>query len=575
MFPSVKGPFRKLLSVLAGILPSVFLSAQPPATNPYTRYYKLQENWTDQVRWNQVTDVTQVKGIVGERGVVDSTLLHQQLERMSANGGVLYFPAGTYYFNFDVHLRSNVVIRGAEPKAIAGTPPNQAKLPTRFEFPKYEPSFSGMGTPNWTAFKRFTASSKGEKNFGLVNLDLNRASIDLYSDWPASAHDNVILFGIRQNNAATPDPQVPSKALRDEQHGWQRWPASFKESIVVCAESRCVLANCRLNDETTDNYGQPNYMTNDGYLFRTDTIRFNYTYHPAVRLYVTEEQNQTSITGNYIRSSRHFPKLSVPDRTVVVENNVLVDTPDEVEHTLIEPGLNLALALKSMADTLFQRLEFTTADKQTLYYRLLKPANYDPKVKYPLVVFFHGAGERGPKANHTSHFVQVFTQQEALRDYPCFVIIPNLPEQREWNSRRLSDPPTWPAAASIHLMAQMEKDYNIDRKRIYVSGISAGGFATWEMVLRYPKRFAAAIPMAANWRVTDKQMRRLHNTSFFISAGALDKLLPVEYVRALVMQLNKAEVEVNYKEYADMGHFSWVPLYTDKTFLPWLFSKHR
>lgn len=575
MFTSIKGLFRGLLPVLTGILPSVFLLAQPPANNPYTSYYKLKENWTDQIRWDQVTDVTRVKGIVGEHGVVDSTQLHQQLERMSANGGVLYFPAGTYYLNFNVHLKSNVVLRGAEPEVTAGTPLNQARLPTRFEFPEYKPSFSGLGTPNWTAFKRFLAGSKGEKSFGLVNLDLNRVSIDLYSDWPAFAHDNVILFGIRQNNAATPDPKIPSKIQTDEQHGWQRWPALYKENIVVCVESRCVIANCRLNDEVTDNYKQALYMTNDGYLFRSDTVSFNYTYHKAVSLYVREERNQTSVTDNYIRSSRHFRKLSVPDRTVLVENNVLEDTPNEIEHSLIELEFNGALALRSRSAELFKKCEYITPDKQTLYYQLLKPANYDPKVKYPLVVFFHGSGERGRVANHTDHFVQIFAQQDALRDYPCFVIIPSLPEQSEWNSRQLSDPPTWPAAASIHLMAQLEKDYNIDPKRIYVSGISAGGSAAWEMLLRYPKRFAAAIPIAAHWRVTDDQMRRLRKTSIFISAGALDQYVPVEYMRALVMRLNKADVEVNYKEYADVGHFSWVPLYTDKTFLPWLFGKHR
>jgi hypothetical protein len=92
----------------------------------------------------------------------------------------------------------------------------------------------------------------------------------------------------------------------------------------------------------------------------------------------------------------------------VAENNVLVDTPDEIEHTLIEPEFNLALALKSTSDVLFEKKEYVTPDKQSLYYRLLKPANYDPKVKYPLVLFFHGGGERGKDANRTGHFRAAF-----------------------------------------------------------------------------------------------------------------------------------------------------------------------
>jgi predicted peptidase len=122
---------------------------------------------------------------------------------------------------------------------------------------------------------------------------------------------------------------------------------------------------------------------------------------------------------------------------------------------------------------------------------------------------------------------------------------------------------------------QLKEAYSVDRKRIYVTGISAGAHATWEMLLRHSKQFAAAVPMAALGKVTDDSMRRFHKTPIFITAGALDQYVPVEYVRALVMRLNKAEVKVNYKEYADVGHFSWVPLYTDKTFLPWLFGHHR
>jgi hypothetical protein len=225
MIQSAMRTFRKLLPVLAGVFLSIMLCAQVPAYNPYTRHYQLQEHWSNGIRWDQVTDVTTVGGIVGENGRVDSAQLHQQLERMSAKGGVLYFPAGTYYLDFDLRMKSNVVIRGAGAQAATDTSANPAGPLTRFEFPKYEPLFSGSCRPNATAFKRITADVKGEKNFGLVNLDLNRASIDFYSDWPAYAHDNVILFGIRQNNAATPDPNVPSKIQTDEKHGWQRWPA--------------------------------------------------------------------------------------------------------------------------------------------------------------------------------------------------------------------------------------------------------------------------------------------------------------------------------------------------------------
>ncbi len=574
MFANIRLRFRCTVLMLTAPL-STAAFAQIPANNPYTTHYRIEKDWTDEIPWKRVTDVTRAGGVVGENGRVDSARLHQQLEALSEKGGVLYFPAGTYYFDFDVRLYSNTVIRGAEPVTPPGAPLHASKFPTRFEFPRYEPAAEGAGTPNGTAFKRFSAAPKGEKNFGLVHLDLNRASIDFYSDWPAAAHDNVIVFGIRQNNAATPDPKVPSKIQADEKHGWQRWPAWYKENIVVCAESRCIVANCRLNDEVTDDFRQAGFMTDDGYVFRSDTINFSYTYHQAVTLYVKAKQNETRITDNYIRSTRHFPKINVPERTVRNENNTLADTPDEKEFALVNLATMTATALQMQITALFEKQQYLTPAGEVLRYRILKPKNYDPRVKYPLMLFFHGGGERGEEVDNTGHFVQLFAQPEALENHPCFVVVPELPKKGEWVSRRLNDPPSQPMQASLSLMAELQKQYSIDRKRLYVSGISAGGKATWEVMLRYPKRFAAGVPMAALYNVEQNQMPPLRKMSIYIAAGAQDQYVPVQYVRMLAGRLSKAAVAVTYKEYADVGHFSWVPLYTDKEFLPWLFSQRR
>ena len=145
----------------------------------------------------------------------------------------------------------------------------------------------------------------------------------------------------------------------------------------------------------------------------------------------------------------------------------------------------------------------TNAASQTLPYRFLTPRNYDPARKYPVVLFFHGAGERGTdNQRQLVHGAGLFLKPENREQFPCFVIAPQCPEKQQWvNMPWAGDAGTRPEQPSeamklaLEILENVSKEFSVDPDRIYVTGLSMGGYATWDLVTRFPERIAAAAPV--------------------------------------------------------------------------------
>lgn len=222
-----------------------------PRDNPIaTQYGPHSYPWTDAIKWHCVYNIQDFPGAT----------ISQRLSAAiaaAAAGGVIYFPAGTYEFDDDIYLSNGIVLRGETPRV------NNAKSdtyapPTQFLFPQYQPRLSGNGTPNNTAFKKIlTRNSDQDSNLGLVNLDINRAAISLVGNGETGANQNLIIFGIRSNNVAAPDPQVPDLSF---QAPWMRFSDRFAANIKLQAKANILVANNRINDQPTDTYDQPGYI---------------------------------------------------------------------------------------------------------------------------------------------------------------------------------------------------------------------------------------------------------------------------------------------------------------------------
>ena len=230
---------------------------------------------------------------------------------------------------------------------------------------------------------------------------------------------------------------------------------------------------------------------------------------------------------------------------------------------------------------LLEKKTYTGADGKTLPYRLLKPMNVDPKAKYPLVVFLHGAGERGDDNEaQLRHGVPQFLKPEDRKDFPCFLIAPQCPAEQkwvdvDWGAATHTQPkePSEPMRLVLGLIDQTMKDYPIDAKRVYATGLSMGGYGTWDLIARRPDLFAAAVPICGG--ADETTAPKIAKLPIWVFHGAKDAAGEGGRSRNMIEALKKAGGEPKYTEYPDVGHDSWAPAYKDADMMKWLFSQKR
>ncbi|MFM6948457.1 MAG: prolyl oligopeptidase family serine peptidase [Aquirufa sp.] len=251
--------------------------------------------------------------------------------------------------------------------------------------------------------------------------------------------------------------------------------------------------------------------------------------------------------------------------------------------------LLLTVLLCSMGSLLaqFEKKEFATKDGNVLLYQILYPENYNPKVKYPVILFLHGAGERGnDNAAQLTHGSKLFLDQKNREKYPAIVIFPQCPKESFWSSIKIdrakasysfdftyNEKLNWPTQAAVDLVKGLVKEKKADKKRLYIMGLSMGGMGTMEVVSRYPKMFAAAAPICggADLSLVKKYAKKL---PFWVFHGDADAVVPVDNSRKLVAALKELNADVKYSEYPGVNHNSWDNAFAEPEFLAWFFS-HR
>jgi predicted peptidase len=245
--------------------------------------------------------------------------------------------------------------------------------------------------------------------------------------------------------------------------------------------------------------------------------------------------------------------------------------------TVVALSLAVAGLAAAKEELPLEKKVYTDAKGHQLPYRLLKPAKIEPGQKYPLVLFLHGAGERGDNNEaQLIHGVPEFAKAKNREKYPCFLIAPQCPKGQRWanwSERKLVDQPTEPMRLVIALLAQAQKEYPIDPQRIYVTGLSMGGYGTWDLISRYPDQFAAAVPICGGG--DEGQAAKIAQIPIWVFHGAKDPAVKVERSRTMVAALKKAGGHPKYTEYPDVEHDSWVPAYKDAEMMEWLFAQKK
>lgn len=246
-----------------------------------------------------------------------------------------------------------------------------------------------------------------------------------------------------------------------------------------------------------------------------------------------------------------------------------------------------------------------TFGSTTLPYRLFIPKNYSPMQSYPLVLCLHGAGERG--VDNESH-IRLHRLATSWADtinqskWPCFVVAPQCPANNQWvdtdwslgNYNSDVVPISNEMLTVVNLLDNLENEFAIDTNRLYVTGLSMGGYGTWDLIVRYPNRFAAAIPMSGAG--DSSKVSIFNHVPVWNFHGAIDNTVNVKFSRnmnsayvnrgyfvvntanlssaALDYFLNKGEKHI-YTEYPNGGHVVWAESYDNPKLFPWVFSQKK
>ena len=242
------------------------------------------------------------------------------------------------------------------------------------------------------------------------------------------------------------------------------------------------------------------------------------------------------------------------------------------------PVASLSSIKAASGELLTKRCAFKK-DGRTILYRLHSPF-CEKGVKYPLVLFLHGSGERGSDNTATLIHGVVPICKYAMRHGDAFVVTPQCPANRKWVEQDWSKPtmkrpdkPNQEMTLVMELLRELVATLPVDPLRVYVTGISMGGYGTWDIVTRMPGFFAAAMPVCGG--VDDTTAELYRGTALMFFHGDADTAVPVGYSRRMDKALSDAGIAHVYKEYPKTGHKCWPRTYANDSVLDWLFAQER
>ncbi|MFN3167269.1 MAG: prolyl oligopeptidase family serine peptidase [Phycisphaeraceae bacterium] len=231
-------------------------------------------------------------------------------------------------------------------------------------------------------------------------------------------------------------------------------------------------------------------------------------------------------------------------------------------------ALSFALLVCSLGMAMNQtegRIDVEVKRTDTLKYLIALPSDYEKDGDaVPLILFLHGAGERGDDLKKVkSHGPPKMVAQG--HDFGAIVVSPQCPAGSWWTDE---------IDMLVALLDKIEREYNVDKDRVYVTGLSMGGYGTFALAARQPDRFAAAVPICGGGMYFDAL--RLSRLPMWVFHGENDRVVPVEESTRMVETINARNGEnARLTTYPGVGHNSWDKAYGDEAMWKWLFDQKR
>ncbi|HKA06463.1 MAG TPA: prolyl oligopeptidase family serine peptidase [Gemmataceae bacterium] len=249
-----------------------------------------------------------------------------------------------------------------------------------------------------------------------------------------------------------------------------------------------------------------------------------------------------------------------------------------IRHLFSVAALIAIAATAGAADTGFIDKTYKDASGTEHKYVLFVPHNYSKEKSTPTILFLHGAGEtkqkEGAKTKGTPKMPVEVGIGPAIKkrekSFPFLTIIPQAPVGG-WQAGGVS------AKMALGILEAVEKEYNIDLKRIYLTGLSMGGYGTWSLAAAMPDKWAAIVPICGGVRGTpaDEVAAKIKDIPTWVFHGDQDPAVPVAQSRNMVEALKKAGGNPKYTEYAGVKHDSWVPAYDTDELYEWMLKQSK
>jgi predicted peptidase len=217
----------------------------------------------------------------------------------------------------------------------------------------------------------------------------------------------------------------------------------------------------------------------------------------------------------------------------------------------------------------------------TVYkFQVFVPEDWTAEKKWPVILFLHGAGERGDDGlAQTGPGMGRAIRSDRSR-FPAIVVMPQCRKDSHWPEAPMDE-------VAMKALDQSQQEFHGDPQRIYLTGLSLGGYGTWYLAAKYPGRFAAIVPIcggiipphggdfaAADNKPYEEAAKKIGGaTPVWIFHGADDESVPVTESRRMAEAMKALGGEVHYTEYPGVGHDSWNKAYAEPELIPWMLSK--
>jgi len=211
-----------------------------------------------------------------------------------------------------------------------------------------------------------------------------------------------------------------------------------------------------------------------------------------------------------------------------------------------------------------------TVEMKYLFY-LPKDHGAKSKKRWPLLMFLHGAGERGTNVQRVAiHGPMSLVKQG--KEFPFIIVAPLCPEGEKWQNENL-----------LNLLERVEKKFKVDTNRVYLTGLSMGGFGTWNLAIAHPEKFAAIAPICGGGMGIDvilagygKPKNPLIDLPVWAFHGAKDPVVPVEESERTIGAMKKIRAkETKLTIYPEAQHNSWTETYNNQELYEWLLKHER